>query len=63
MKRKSMKGRNILCMNCGYVFDMQKKEIEWYRKNGFKKPSLCRCCRVQRRQEKRKMEKRIERYN
>ena len=37
MKRSGiLKGKNILCMECGLMFDMRKKECLWYAKNGFK---------------------------
>lgn len=48
-----MKTKRILCLRCGIVFDMSKKEALWYRKNGFHSPSCCQLCRSIRRTEER----------
>lgn len=57
-----MRIKAILCMDCGKLFDIASKEVEWYKKREFQIPSHCPACRKQRRDAEQRRSKRIQKY-
>ena len=43
MRKTSVK--QIVCMDCGEVFEFTVSEQEFYAKNGFQEPKRCKKCR------------------
>lgn len=43
-KRKD-RAKQIICCDCGEVFEFTASEQEFYEKNGFQEPKRCRACR------------------
>ena len=44
------KNKQIVCMDCGEVFDFTASEQEFYEKNGFAEPKRCKACRKARKE-------------